>query len=183
MEITRTLAKPHTYLVEALFAHKSRVSKVFRDVLGIHEINHIAITRIDRQGNILVFSSTPAMEFNLFTSKLWKFDKTFHHEWYRQCAQASWQSLYSPQRYDELYYLRQIRHQLPLGKSLAAVSGEFHYIYSVASQRSCLLTQELFSTHQDSIYKIGQYCTNLLNPLFILIDQPMLTNMEEIYPL
>ena len=59
---------PHPQFIETLFAHKAKVSSVFNDVLGIHEINHLAITRIDCQQQILAFSSTPAMEFNLFTS-------------------------------------------------------------------------------------------------------------------
>lgn len=157
---------PHPQLLEALFAFRSKVSAVFRDVLGIHEIHHMALTRIDSANRILTFSSTPAMEFNLFNSNLWRFDHTYHPDWFTTCSQADWKSLYNTGRFDELYYLKQIRHSYPLGNSLAAKLENHFFIYSFASHSGCAKTQELFNHCCDNFYKIGQYCGNLLAPLF-----------------
>lgn len=157
---------PHPHLLEALFAFRSKVSTVFRDVLGIHEINHIAISHIGPANKILTFSSTPAMEFNLFNSNLWRFDKSYAPEWFQKCAQTDWQSLYTPERYDELYYLKQLKHHLPIGYTLAAKLEENYFIYSFASNRSCEQTRELFAHRCHDFYKIGQYCTNRFSSLF-----------------
>ncbi|MFA5960027.1 MAG: hypothetical protein WC785_05880 [Tatlockia sp.] len=170
MEKSRIEVMPHPHLLEVLFAYKSKVSSVFHDVLGIHETSHIAITKVQPNHKILILSSTPAMEFNLFNSNLWRFDKTYQNNWFTQCTQASWQSLYSRQRYDELYYLRQIKHHYSIGYSYAAqLDGNF-YIYSLASQSSHHKTHESFANQYDDFYKIGQYCTNLLNPIFHQAD-------------
>src|SRR5688500_854358 len=104
---------PHPHFLEILFAFKSKVSTVFRDVLGIHEIHHIALTRINKNNQLLTLSSTPAMEFNLFSSSLWRYDQSYHPKWFTLCTQSYWQNLYNQTRYDELYYLKQIKHSFP----------------------------------------------------------------------
>ncbi|MBA2656652.1 MAG: hypothetical protein H0U70_06655 [Tatlockia sp.] len=157
---------PHPQLLEALFVFRPRVSTIFRDVLGIHEIHHIAITQITSAQQILTFSSTPAMEFNLFNSNLWRYDKSYHPDWFRKCSQSDWQSLYTNSRYDELYYLKQVKHHYPLGYSLAAQLEENFFIYSFASHHACEQTRELFSHRYDDFYKIGQYCSKMLNQHF-----------------
>ncbi|ARG96565.1 hypothetical protein [Legionella micdadei] len=178
METNCIDAVPHPQLLEALFAFRSRVSSVFRDVLGIHEISHMAISRIDRKHKILSFSSTPAMEFNLFSSNLWRYDKSYHTAWYSACGQANWQSLYSPERYDELYYLKQIKHCYPIGYSLAAKLENDFFIYSLASSRSCDRTRELFASQHEDFYKIGQYCSSMLSHLFQEYDCLPQTQVE-----
>ena len=82
---------PHPQLLEALFVYRSRVSAAFRDVLGIHEIDHIALNQISSTQKILTFSSTPALEFNLFKSNLWRYDKTYQPGWFSKCIQSDWQ--------------------------------------------------------------------------------------------
>lgn len=162
----------HPEFLEQLFAFKSKVTNVFRDVLGIHEIDHISIARVNKYHQLMALSSTPAMEFNLFTSSLWQYDQSYNPTWFNQGSQAYWQILYQMTRYDELYYIKQIKHNLPLGLSLAAKLGEDSVIYSVASHKSCSHTRDLFATQQEDFYKIGQYCTNLLTPLFSTFDCP-----------
>lgn len=155
----------HPQLLEVLFAFKNKVSTVFRDILGIHEIDHIALTRINNKNQLLTLSSTPAMEFNLFSSPLWRYDKTYNPKWFELCAQEYWQNLYYPTRYDELYYLKQIKHSYPIGLALAAKKDENYIVYSIASHKSCSHTRELFASQQEDFYKIGQYCSNRLSSL------------------
>lgn len=170
METSRIEIAPHPNFLEALFAFKSKVSSVFKDILGLYEISHIAVSQINSTLKIVTFSSTPAMEFNLFNSNLWRFDKTYHPDWFRGCNHADWQSLYHCERYDELYYLKQIKHDYPIGYSLATKLGDNFLIYSLASNRSCEQTRELFASQNDDFYKIGQYCTNALSNLFMNYD-------------
>ena len=166
MENSRNDLVPHPKFLEVLFAFKSKVSTVFRDVLGIHEIHHISLTHISKNNQLIALSSTPAMEFNLFNSPLWRYDQAYNPKWFTLCTQAYWQTLYNQARYDELYYLKQIKHSFPIGLSLAAKINDNFVIYSLASHKSCSHTRELFSTQQEDFYKIGQYCSNMLSPLF-----------------
>ena len=157
---------PHANFLETLFAYQGKVSQVFKDVLGLCEINHIAVSHINSNQKLLAFSSTPSLEFNLFHSNLWRFDKTYQTSWYGLCALSPWQSLYTPKHFDALYYLKQIKHQYPLGLSFAVKLSNSHLVYSIASHKDCLPTRERFTNHQEDFYKIGTYCSNSLLPLF-----------------
>lgn len=179
MEICLTKSHPHVHLIDALFIHKKKVMRIFQDVLGIHSVDHISVTRIDSQNNILVFSSAPAMEYNLFNSNLWQFDNTYNPDWFKRCSHASWQALYSADRYDELYYLRQVKHRLPLGVSLATKTAAEHLVYSLASKTDHSIAQDIFANEIDVLYRIGQYCSNELLPLFRLVEQQSFSNLHK----
>ncbi len=161
---------PHPRFLEALFAFQSKVSGVFLDILGIYEIDHISITQVNSNRNMLTFSSSPAMEYNLFNSNLWRYDKSYQLGWLTTCSQADWGSLYNTERYDDLYYLKQIKHHYPIGYSLAAKLSNNFFIYSLASSRSCGHTRDIFAHQHEDFYKIGQYCTNMLGHLFQNFD-------------
>lgn len=166
MEVFMNKTTPHPHFLETLFAFKSDISNIFKDVLGLYELHHIALTHIDNRHQILAFSSTPSLEFNLFNSNLWRYDKTYQSSWYTLSSASPWQSLYEATHYNELYDIKQAKPQYPLGISIAVKLSESHMIYSMASQKNDLSTRELFAHQHESFYKIGQYCTNLLLPLF-----------------
>jgi len=166
MNIKITEIVPHPDYLEMLFIHRSKVSNVFKDVLGLYEINHVAISHIDKNHQLLTLSSTPSLEFNLFSGSLWRYDLTYQPSWYNLCAPSSWQSLYTPERYDELYYIKQVKYHYPLGISLPIKLPNSYVIYSIASQKMGHKTQELFENNHELFYKIGHYCSNALLPLF-----------------
>lgn len=167
MDSTQQDITLHSDWIETLFAHKAKTRSVFHDVLGIHEINHIAIAYINIDQTLLTFSSTPSIEYNLFRSPLWQLDKCYHPVWFTRCESAFWQTLYDPARYDELYYIKQTKPQYPLGLSLASKMADGHIIYSFASKTDSEYTRDLFNTQQNELHQIGQYCALQLLPLLL----------------
>ena len=161
----------HSQLLNKLFAHKSRTRAVFGEVLGLYEIHYLSVAYVNQKRELLVLSSTPSLDYNLFSSPLWRLDKTYSPSWFEQCGQASWQSLYSAERYDELYYIKQVKSRYPLGLSMAAKLDNQYVIYSIASRIDLEYTRELFATHHDDFYKIGQYCTMHLLSLLLENDE------------
>lgn len=170
MEYSYNKLMPHPKFLDTLFAFKSNVSNVFKDVLDIHQINHIAITRVDKSQQLLVLSSTPAMEYNLFTSNLWRYDNNYNPEHFCLGQMTPWPTLYQSEKYNELYAVRQLQHNFPTGFSLASTFADHSYIYSFASRHFSNEVREELIHIQDDFSKIGQYCANLLNPVFDSID-------------
>lgn len=165
MEKNHNHATPHPNLLDLLFAHRSTALKVFGDVLGLHEIDHVAIARINCNHEMMILSSTPALEFNIFNSNLWRFDNTYAYHWLNLNTSATWESLYESERFDELYYVKQLKHQYTLGISFVSKQEEALFVYSMASKKNDSETKNLFQKNTD-FYKIGQYCTNQLIHLF-----------------
>lgn len=164
--------KPHTLSLHPewlaiLFAHKSKTRAVFRDVLGLHEVSHIAMSYISPNQSLLTLSSTPSLEYNLFNASLWQFDNTYNPIWFQRCQDAPWQSLYMPERYDELYYIKQTKPRYPLGLSMATKLGDGHMIYSIASAIDSNNTQTIFKTQQHELLQLGQYCMQQLQHLLL----------------
>lgn len=167
--IKKTL--PHPSLLESLFAYKAKTMVIFNDVLGLHNISHLAVTRIDNEGKILVFSSTPAMEYNLFSNSLWCFDNTYVPAWFTKTCVSNWEDLYQKTHFDLLYSERQIKHHLSLGLSLAIQEEDRYYIYSIAFSKAYVPDFKLLTGKIDDFKKIGQYCKNLLQPYFAAAEQ------------
>lgn len=171
MDLTQRDIVLHPELLNTLFAHKSKTRTVFSDVLGLHEINHIAITYINPSNELITLSSTPSLEFNLFNSQLWRFDYSYAPVWFKQCRHATWQSLYAPERYDELYYLKQIKPRYPLGTSLATMRNNRPVIYSLASASDSEFTREIFAHQTNELIQLGHYCMTQLFSLLSSEDE------------
>ena len=156
----------HSKFLELLFTHQKTVNQVFKDVLGLHDINHIALSYVNHDQDMISLSSTPSLEFNLFSSDLWPFDRTYQSDWYEMCTASPWQALYAPTHYQALYDLKQQKHGYVIGLSFAEKLEDGHMIYSIASLKDTPETRDLFATQQDDFYRIGQYCRQLLLPVF-----------------
>lgn len=168
----------HPSFLEILFAYKRKVSSIFRDVLGLHNIDHIAVNLVTKHHQLLALSSTPALEFNLFNSGLWRFDKSYDQRWFSLCQQAHWSSLYHPKRYDELYYLKQIKHRYSTGYSLASRLARHSVIYSIASKKNTPISELSHHHKQDELYQIGHYCLTSLLPIIYQCDSTFLSKID-----
>lgn len=67
----------HPNILEALFKHQSEVTLKLSNVRGLFKLEHVAMTILNPHDEIIVFSSTPAVEYNLIEKKLWQFDASF----------------------------------------------------------------------------------------------------------
>ena len=162
----------HPKLLDTLFGFKAKTMDIFNDVLGLHQISHIAVTQIDKDRKILVFSSTPAMEYNVFNNALWPFDKTYNPDWFTKTIFTNWEALYQTTHFDVLYYERQIKHHLSLGFSLAIQEEDRYYVYSIAFSKDNPPDPELLVGKVDDFKKIGLYCKNLLQPYYDAAARP-----------
>ncbi len=172
----------HPYAIDALFAYQNQTSRIFKDVIGLHHIHHIAVSHlklflsgdpkrsIDASYQLLTLSSTPSLEFNLFNSPLWQFDRTYHPQWYSLCTSAAWDSLYMMEYYEKLYQLKQARYHYVNSLSLATPSADGYLIFSMATSNKL---HRLFEGQEENLHKIGEYCWNLLSPLFSDISKKL----------
>lgn len=166
MEIPQHTISLHPEWLAMLFAHKSKTRAIFSDVLGLHDVHHIAIAYIAPNHHLFSISSSPSLEYNLLSSSLWQYDNAYNPTWFQRHETAHWQSLYAPERYDELYYLKQIKPHYPLGIAIATPHKTGHVIYTLASQHDNRHTHALFNKQRHELLQLGQYCLRQLTPLF-----------------
>lgn len=158
------LITPQIKFLENLFMHQCTVRRVFRDVLGLHHIDYIAVSHVNAQYELSTFSSMPSVEYNLFDSNLWYFDKTYHTKWLNHRMMSSWSSLYMTAYYQDLYYLKQIKPHLPLGLSFCEKYENHYMICALASKNA--EAQMSLPEYYDNFYRIGAYCYQHLSSLW-----------------
>lgn len=166
MEIANLKPTIHPQFLEILFGLKSKSLPVFADVLGLLEVHHISLTYLTKKHQLFSISSTPALEFNLFRGgDLWQYDRTYHLNWIQQLSISSWEYLYHPAYYTELYYLKQIKHKYRKGISFVEKINDNYIVYSFASQNDSLVSWDLPTTEYQNFHKIGRYCQQNLQSL------------------
>lgn len=179
MDILPAEVTLHPELFHLLFANKFKTWLLFHNLLAAHKIDHLAIYLIDRECKLLCFSSSPALEYNLFNSPLWRFDRSFHPAWYKQGGIATWQSLYCPSRYDELYYLKQIKPHYPWGLSLATTTRFGDVVFSIATHNDGAHLQQQLQSRVEQFYDLGQQCLLELSPLLPHADPYLLQSGQK----
>lgn len=132
--------------------------RVFRDILGIHDIHHFSITGFDPSGHMLSLSSTPAIEFNVVNSGLWRHDQAYCLDWLMQKEHVCWKDLYASERFDELYYLKQTKHGYASTCALSTCYEGFRYLFAFASRYADANESVFALERRDELLQLGQYC-------------------------
>src|SRR5215217_3841809 len=84
----------HPKASDFLFMHYHLVKKIFRDVLGLIEIDYIGIAFINPKNELFFLSSHPSIEFNLIASDLWSVDTCLQEPFIKQNKPILWDNLY-----------------------------------------------------------------------------------------
>lgn len=68
----------HPSIVNILFEHRRYIRNIFLQIKGLYEISHFGINIINPTNELIAFSSTPHIEYNLIQQKLWQHDCCFY---------------------------------------------------------------------------------------------------------
>ncbi len=161
---------PHLNAETLLFKHKRVALGVFRDVIGINEIDHISIACINMNDEVIFISHTPSIEYNLITSGLWVYDMAYHFDFYKNNNNQYWDQLYHHTKLAELTNIKQTTHQFSSGFSIPIKQDNCHLIYSFATKSKDAHSKSFFCDKQDELVKIGHYCFHKLATIFLPND-------------
>jgi len=156
----------HPSYLDVLFARKSQAMRVFRDILGIHDIHHFSMTGFDPSGQMLSLSSTPAIEFNVVNSGLWRHDQAYCLDWLMDSKHACWTDLYASERFDELYYLKQTKYGYASTCALSTSCDGIRYLFAFASRYQDAKESVFADQRRGELLQLGQYCMKELRPFW-----------------
>ena len=154
--------KVHPQAEIFLFEHKRKASRFFRDVIGLCEVDHAAISIINNRNEIFFLSFTPSIEYQLMIFNLWQHDTSFKPEFYTNDQGEYWNKLYSNEKQHELIKIKQLNTKLQAGISIPRKIQGGYVIYSFAVKSSNPITWQMLYDKQDKLAKMGQYCLNQL---------------------
>lgn len=156
----------HKDIINILFQHKEEIYRHFIDIKGIFMIEHIAIKIINPNNEMIIFSITPSVEYNLIAQGLWKYDYGFSPYFLKKNTYCKWGTCYSNRYFHEIKFLKEHKHGFNFGFNLLKEQDNFNLIYSFATRSKNSHLDEYYRTHINEIYSIGDYGYKLIHPIY-----------------
>jgi len=161
----------HDSMPELLFRYRRAVSLKFRDSLGNYGIDHISIDIINPRNEMITFSSTPTMMYNLITSGLWKYDGALSPTYYKKLPFFLWENAYPQDYAKELRRIKETEHALHGGFTLVRHIFSHYLLYSFATKDHSIEWTP-YEDHLDELLMIGDYSYKLIKKIYKLISKP-----------
>lgn len=158
MGVNPSSIKLHPHAKEFLYKHYRTVSKIFKNVLSLHEIDYLSIALITPENELLFISSQPAIEFNLIEHNLWQIDPSFHEDFFQQDKMKLWEELYAKEELDLLRYYRQYAQSYRTGLAIPAVFEQYRAVYSFALKSNDKKIKNQIINNTETLVNIGQSC-------------------------
>ncbi len=158
MELSDRKLNMHPQAHNLLFQSYQPVKHIFLDVLGLLEIDYIAIMLLTPHNEWLLFSSRPSIESNLIEKNLWPFDASFSHEFLLQGQARLWPELYHDQHKDILYFYKQKVPEFSMGIAVPATFNDYRVVYSFALKSTDVRIHQKVANKADTLIGMGKYC-------------------------
>jgi hypothetical protein len=142
----------HPEVIEILFENRPYVKKVFSNLRGLHGITHMAMACIDPSDELMVFSSTPTIEYNLIHQNLWVHDHAFVPE-----AELKNALLWWDYPHDKLEKIKLKHHHLTVGMTICRPIGDFRLVYSFATDEKYKNLRQYYTENLFGLIDMGDY--------------------------
>ncbi|MDF1683179.1 MAG: hypothetical protein P1U36_00835 [Legionellaceae bacterium] len=156
---------PHAH--KLIFKHARVAHQIFSDVIGLHDIDHLALTTISPQNELTILSYRPAIEFDLITTDLWHYDRSYHPDFFKTRQCKLWTDLYDQDKYAELMQVKQHSKHMRAGISTTLSYNNCILLLSFGTKsKHPEAGQRLLEAHPELI-KMGRYCFQNISHLFM----------------
>ncbi len=165
MTLCFTTLKLHPFAEEDLFAYYRAFRSIFRDVVGLLEIDYIGLTLINTHNQVLFFSSYPSIEYNILEQDLWHQDPCLSEAFHAQDKLQFWQNLYQPMDDTILLYYKKEKPAFSLGFSMPDKYRNYTLVYSYGLKHATASTKYDIDNNQQILKNMGRYCVNAISEL------------------
>ena len=156
----------HNNTLDILFKHREEVQNRLIDMRGTFLIDHIAIKIINPNNEIVIFSMTPSVEYNLIVQGLWKHDNGFSRNLQNLNKLCLWEDAYSKENFDELKATKEFKHGFTFGFYIPKKHGELNLIYSFATRNKNDNLIDYYHHNLEEIAALGDYGYKLIHGIY-----------------
>ncbi len=171
-----SIAEPHKNIMRAktghcmlhplvdvfLFQYKRLTLPVFREIIGLYHIDHITIALLNSNHEVIFFSATPAIEYQLIHSGLWQHDPCLDGAFYGVENSCIWPVLTDSPKHEALQYIKLRRHHFAYGLVLSRPQQMLYTLYSFASRKPNFAEIDI-----SIVAQLGDYCAQQCTRLVI----------------
>lgn len=176
----------HPNILDILFVHKQAIARRLSDIKGIYFIEHVSINIISSLNEVIVFSGTPSVEYNIIVKELWRYDKSFNPQSLVNGSFVSWQEGYTKSHAQELIKIKETNHNFTYGFNLIRRIDDFTMVYSFATRKHLSNIDEYYLNVCDDLFSLGDYSYKLLKDIYSQYNSnlilPMIDKKNHIIP-
>lgn len=147
----------HPQATAIAYKHKRELSRLFRDVIGLHFLDYAEIYLVSPNGETLFFSSSPSLTTNLIDSCLWEHDKALSLNNLHRSSWQCWEELYPVDKHNELKQTKEFNYGFRHGFITVRIISDFTIVYSFATKNRHLDNDKYYKDNSHDILKIGDY--------------------------
>lgn len=162
----QNIVKLHNDIIKLLFSHKKEISGKLHDVKGLYWLDHIAINIFNPENEVVIFSLTPSIEYNLIIQDLWRDDITFSSNSYKD--NIIWWDKNSTDTYSEIRKIKETDHNFTVGFNLNKKINDFKLTYSYATRSKDQNIRLYYKEIKQELILLGDYCYKLISNLYLL---------------
>jgi hypothetical protein len=158
--------KLHQNVLGILFENRRYMRSVYNDIRGLYGINHFSLSLKSPTEEQVFFSTTPSIEYNLISKKLWVFDEAYYNRVFQTTNVAWWNETDSKEK-ERIEKIRLADNNFTLGMTINRYVDEHVLRYSFATSIVSMNLREYYLSNLSSLIDIGDYCYKLLRSVYL----------------
>lgn len=151
----------HSEIVKILFENKRFIKNIFSNLKGLYGITHLGMVCIDPSQELVAFSTTPNIEYNLFNQKLWLEDHCFNLDCFYKNSSLWWD--YQNEKIEKI---KLKNNGLTIGMAIYRPINNFDFIYSFATNEKIEGLHQFYSDNLLNLIDVGDYFYKSLRELY-----------------
>lgn len=156
MENLKQLVKLHPEAKEISFLHKFVIQHTFKkSILGTLGIHYFSLMIIDPSNTLSIYSSAPALEYNMIHHNLWHYDGIFELKNHKDGAFIFWDELYATCLKNTLISEKERKFGFSFGFFIMRKINNLFTIYSFATKNHN--GRERFLQSKNILLQMGDY--------------------------
>lgn len=171
---TRRLSPPvhkpprlHKHALLMSFEHQWRIRQIYKEIIGLNEIDHFSINIVDPNGEMSIISFNPSIIYKIFQDGTYLYNGSISPTYYEKLDFYTWEQCYDKRFFIETKNSLQTKNGIDTGIVMIHREYDFNILFSFASKRKNgdLLSNSIENSQE--YLKIGFYCFDLIKNIYL----------------
>ncbi len=156
----------HQRVLTISYEHRYQIRRLFKEVLGLYDIDHFSLDLVSPAGEMIFFSGTPSHGYEICSKGLGEFDGAISPEYYQQYEFYWWKDVVHKRFGEQINYIRDVKHQFRHGFMLVRHWNDFYLIYSFATKSNKANFQSTIINNVNHLLSVGDYLYNSMRDVY-----------------
>lgn len=158
--------KFHKEVLNISFRHKYQIKKVFKNILGLYNIDHFSLDLVMPSGEMVFFSGTPSHCYEICRRGYGQYDGIISPDNYENYEFYWWENTYHEKFSDKITQIREGVLGLKNGFMMVRKWNDFYFIYSFATKHRDLKFQSMIVNNINKLLEIGDFCYTEIRQIY-----------------